>query len=348
MRVTSGPGCARGLLEAVGRAGGQRVLVIAGGSIAESTNLLWYVEQLLGPLHAGSYIGVRAHTPTETVAEAAELAGAAGADALVSLGGGSAIDTAKAVAQEMSKVRDGALPHIALPTTLSAAEFTPYAGVTGSDSIKRVVTGDGLVPREVFLDPQLTLATPAQLWLSSGIKALDHAIESTLGERHHPVTDTLALEAARRLFAALPACAEDGDALSPRGEAQIAAWMSLFSPATSRGGLSHAIGHQLGARGVPHGVTSCITLAPVLRFLKPVTGERQAQIAAALGMADSLDVGIQRLVKELGLPASLRETAIRRDELAAIAEATLPEAHGASPREIVDAGALRELLESMW
>lgn len=348
-RVTAGAGCVRGLLDALGRAGAQRALVITGPTIAGATDLLWYIEQVLGPFHAGSYTGVRAHTPAETVAEAGELAEAAAADSLVSLGGGSAIDTAKAVAHRLSETRRIAPPpHIAVPTTLSAAEFTPYAGVTGADGIKRAVSADGLVPREVFLDPQVTLMTPRELWLSSGIKALDHAVESMLGARHHPVTDTLAIEAVRRLFAALPACAADATALGPRADAQIAAWMSLFSPATSRGGLSHALGHQLGARGVPHGVTSCVTLPAVLRFLEPETSERQAQIAAMAGLRRTLDAAITSLVRDLGLPARLRDTGIPRELLPAIAEAALSEARSAGIRRIDDAGTLVELLEDMW
>jgi alcohol dehydrogenase class IV len=347
-RVTQGNGSVRGLAAAVARAEAQRALVITGPSIADKTGLLWYVEQILGPFHAGSYTGVRPHTPEETVAEAAEMSEAAGADLLVSLGGGSAIDTAKAVAHTMSETRRRPLPHIAVPTTLSAAEFTHYAGVTGADGIKRAVTGDDLVPREVFLDPHFTLATPPALWLSSGIKALDHAIESMLGSRHHPVTDTLAIEAARRLFRALPACATDNASLEPRADAQIAAWMSLFSPATSRGGLSHALGHQLGARGVPHGVTSCITLPVVLRFVEPATKDRQATITAALGTTLTLSDAVASLIASLGLPAQLRDTSVLRDALPAIAAAALPEASRVGPVPVESEQALLELLESMW
>lgn len=347
-RVTQGDGSVRGLAAAVARVEAQRALVITGPSIADTTGLLWYVEQILGPFHAGSYTGVRPHTPEETVAEAAEMVEAAGADALISLGGGSAIDTAKAVAHAAKETRGRSLPHVAIPTTLSAAEFTHYAGVTGADGIKRAVTGDDLVPREVFLDPLYTLATPAELWLSSGVKALDHAIESILSTPHHPVTDTLAIEAARRLFRALPACAEDGASLAPRAEAQVAAWMSLFSPATSRGGLSHALGHQLGARGIPHGVTSCITLPAVLRFVEPATTERQATITAALGKDMTLTDSVASLIASLGLPSRIRDTSLPREALPAIAAAALPEARRASPMVIEHENVLLSLLESMW
>ena len=97
-RVTHGAGCARTLPGVAGELGAQRVVVVTGPTIADATNLLWYVEQLLGPLHTGSYTGVTPHTPEETVAEALDLVRAAEADALVSLGGGSAIDSAKALA----------------------------------------------------------------------------------------------------------------------------------------------------------------------------------------------------------------------------------------------------------
>jgi maleylacetate reductase len=349
-RVLHGVDCARQLPDALGRIGAQRALVITGPTIAERTNLLWYVEQLLGPLHAGTYSGVRAHTPADTVAEARDLALAAGSDALVSLGGGSAIDTTKAVAFEVAQ-KTGAppLPHIALPTTLSAAEFTHSAGVTDAETrVKRAITDPRLVPREVLLDPRLTLVTPAALWLSSGIKALDHALESLVSPRHHPVTDTLAVEAARVLFAVLPECAADPRALEPRGRAQVAAWMSLFSAATVRGGLSHALGHQLGAHGVPHGITSCVTLAPVLHFLAPVCGARQQEIARLLGLRMPLPDAVASLVQRLGLPGRLRETAVTRDELPAIAAAALPEARAASAGAIEGADEVLRLLEAMW
>ena len=349
-RVLHGADCARRLPDAVGRLGARRALVITGPTIAERTNLLWYVEQLLGPLHAGTYTGVRAHTPADTVAEARELALAAGSDALISLGGGSAIDTTKAVAFEIAQKSDAPpLPHIALPTTLSAAEFTHSAGVTDPETrVKRAVADPRLVPREVLLDPRLTLVTPAVLWLSTGIKALDHALESLVSPRHHPVTDTLALEAARVLFAVLPACAADPQALEPRGRAQVAAWMSLFSAATVRGGLSHALGHQLGGHGVPHGVTSCVTLAPVLRFLAPVRGARQQEIAHALGLQTPLPDAVAALVQRLGLPERLRETTVTRDELPAIAAAALPEVRAVSVGAIVGADDVLRLLEAMW
>jgi maleylacetate reductase len=347
-RVTHGPACSRELGVAVMRADAGRAVVITGPTIAQNTALLWYIEQVLGPLHAASYTGVQAHSPADTVAEAAELVQAAAGDCIVSLGGGSAIDTAKAVAAALAG--DGEPPpHIALPTTLSAAEFTFYAGVTNPETrVKEVVRDPRLAPREVFLDPTLTLATPPRLWLSSGIKALDHALESMLNPRHHPVTDALALEAARTLVRVLPACAADAGDLTARGDAQVAAWQSLFSPGTSRGGLSHALGHQLGAHGVPHGITSCITLPWALRFTAPVSGVRQWQVAHALDLGAPLPDAVADLVGQLGLPGRLRDTDLSPAELPAIAEAAYHEARAVSLMPLAGPLDLLRLLEAMW
>jgi alcohol dehydrogenase len=124
--------------------------------------------------------------------------------------------------------------------------------------------------------------------------------------------------------------------------------MSLFSPATSRGGLSHALGHQLGAHGVPHGVTSCIALPHVLRFVEPVTAERQTVIAAAIEPDSTLADAVASLVAALGLPRRLRDTELSREVLPAIAAAALPEARRVSPVAIESEDALVGLLDAMW
>lgn len=375
-RVAFGKGSVRRLGQELDRAGCQRALVLTGQSIATNTDLLWYVEQILGPRHAATYTGVRQHVPASTVAEAADLAHEAGADCLISLGGGSPIDTAKAVAYRLAfgaDERDAAdaakeraarptlLPHFAIPTTLSAAEFTHVGGVTDETTrIKRGVAEPRLMPRTVFLDPEMTLPTPMLLWLSTGIKALDHAIERFLSPEHQPLTDALALEAVRLLFANLERTRDAPHDLTARLYCQIAAWMSIFGAADVRTGLSHALGHQIGARcDVPHGITSCITLAPVLRFVGPAIPERMGALGRAMGLAslpthpealaETVAERGEMLVEALGLPTRLRETGIARAELSAIASATFPEvAARRQPRAIAGVEDLQALLDQMW
>lgn len=356
-RVRFGPGCLRRLGSELDRLGLRRALVITGTSIATRTDLLWYVEQALGPRHAASYSGARQHVPVATVEEALELARLAGIDCLVSLGGGSPIDTAKAVAHRLAQERpDGTPPvHLAIPTTLSASEFTHFYGIT--DDTTRVKTGAGdyrLAPRVVFLDAEVTLFTPRDLWLATGIKALDHAVEAFLSPAHQPVTDALALEAVRLLFRYLPVTAANPSDLTARQQCQIAAWMSVFSPASVRGNLSHALGHQIGARcDVPHGITSCITLPHVLRFMASATDARQRVLLSAMTDDEAPPVSaaeaVERLIGRLGLPHRLRDVGVPESEIEAIAHAAFPEAQArAGMRAVESPEEIAALLRTMW
>ncbi|MFN8558577.1 MAG: iron-containing alcohol dehydrogenase [Dehalococcoidia bacterium] len=383
-RVAFGSGAVRRLPAELDRRGLRRALVITGQSLANRTNVIWYIEELLGPRHAATFSGARQHVPSATVAEALDLARMAGADCMVSVGGGSPIDTAKAVAYRLAfdtpdaaaepqaSRPDGAaapLPHFAVPTTLSAAEFTHLAGVTDEGSrVKRGLAEPRLAPRAVFLDPDLTVPTPSPLWLASGIKALDHAIESYLSPRAQPLVDALALEAVRLLSTWLPRSHDDPSDRTARAHLQVAAWMSIFGGASIGVGLSHAFGHQIGARrDVPHGVTSCITLPHVLRFVAPERPERMAALATAMGNtpgsgdalapaaaggSDERDDAAGRvtaLVRRLGLPARLRDAGVAADSLDPIADAVWDEIKGMpQTRPLGSVDRVRSLLQAMW
>ncbi len=180
-----------------------------------------------------------------------------------------------------------------------------------------------VTPRVVLLDPALTLETPLPLWLSTGIRALDHAVETLYAPGAHPVNDVLALEAIKKLFAALPACQSDPANLDTRLELQLAAWFSFFDEFNTRMGLSHNIGRRLGATyNIPHGITSCIALAPVMRLLAPVHTQALARIAGILNLpearsGDDLDAAraaagaVAVLVSRLGLPNRLGSFGVR-------------------------------------
>ena len=181
--------------------------------------LLARVERLLGGRHAGTHASVRAHVPASDVWEAAEAARRCDAEILISLGGGSAIDCAKLVAFVLAGGASSVealcevaiahrrpdigrpLPQIAISTTLSAAEFSPAAGVTDEGRrVKGVIVNAGLAPRVAVLDPAMTVSTPRELWLSTGIKALDHAVERFCAHDHQPLVDALCIESARLLI----------------------------------------------------------------------------------------------------------------------------------------------------
>ncbi|HEY8449838.1 MAG TPA: iron-containing alcohol dehydrogenase, partial [Bacillota bacterium] len=281
-RVVYGVGCVQRLRAYVDALGGRRALLLTGRTLARQTELVDRLTALLGRACVGVFAETQAHVPVETVFAAAERARVDRADLLISFGGGSVIDTAKAVAAVLAlgitspeqldpyfiSVEEGSirvppiagsvLPHLAIPTTLSAGEFTGTAGITDPERRRKFLLRDPkLTPRIVLLDPEVTLKTPLGLWTSTGIRALDHAVEAICGKQHNPITDALALAALEILFACLPASQAQPEALAPRGKAQLAAGMAIWAMSGAGSGLSHGIGYGLGARfGVPHGICS--------------------------------------------------------------------------------------------
>jgi maleylacetate reductase len=292
-----------------------RAFVITGRSLNEKTGLIRRVEALLGGRHAGTFPGIGEHTPGGAVEKAAVEAEMAAVDLLVSVGGGSVIDGTKAVARELDYPQQ-----VAVPTTLSGAEWANRAGVTDERAgRKRGFADPKTVPQTVVLDPEATVFTPEKLWLSTGIRALDHAVEGFLYGGDHPVTDVTGLEGARRLMEHLPHSRREPEDLDVRLELQLAAWLSYFGPANTPMGLSHELGRRIGASyEVPHGITSCITLAPSLQLgKKRIQDERWNMLSLALG--GEPPERVSSLVEELGLPGRLREVGVPEVDLEAIA-----------------------------
>ena len=257
------------------------------------------VERL--PVRASCVVTVGQHAPLAQIDAGVETV--RGADAIVSFGGGSVIDAAKIIS-----VKLGALPHTAVPTTLSVAELAAGAGFTNEAGDKAGMRDPRLMVETVIYDAELTLWTPLDLWLSTGIRALDHAVEGYLAEGEHPLNDVMALEAIRRLFDSLPRAKAAPEDMNVRTENQLAAWFSFTLPGASAAGLSHVMGKQIGARhGIPHGVTSCLLLPHVMRYLGPRMPERMA----ALPSPDS----VYELIGSLALPQHIAAYGIGEPEL---------------------------------
>lgn len=349
--------------------GASRLLVTTTRSLADG--LARDFAAALGDLCVGVFSDIGAHSPREGVVGGAAAARAAGADLLVALGGGSVIDATKVMqlclwagltaVDQLDPYRAGRGPDrinvwsvpagvrmIAVPTTLSAAEFTPFAGV--SDAARRVKEGYThplLAPRAVVLDPAMTLATPPQLWASTGMKAVDHAVEQLCHPVRAPFADALAVDGLKRLAPGLVATQADPEDLAARLECQFGMWLAISGVGSGRGmGPSHAIGHTLGGSyGVPHGVTSCVILPAVLRWTAQVAGAQQAVIAEALGAASAAE-GVGGLVAGLGLPADLRSVGVSRGDFQAIAEHTMHDTGVRnSPRPISGPADIVQILE---
>ena len=340
------------LSDEVRRIGGERVFIITGNSLMTRSDVGAKVIQALGALHVGTFSAIRQHSPQSDIAQATNQARSLHADILLSVGGGSPIDATKAVAMALSREQGTFLPHIAIPTTLSAAEFSHLVGVTDEKAkVKSGFANTQVTPRSVILDARLTLATPEQLWLSSGIRALDHAVESLYAPGTHPINDVLEVEAIRKLFTYLPHSKAHPEDLDARTELQLAAWMSFFGEMNTPMGLSHNLGRRIGASyDVPHGITSCITLPQVMRAFASVYTGPLDKIAQAIGLLpedlDNVQIAhaaadaVSSLIAQLGLPQRLRDVGVPESELATIAATT--------PSRELNADEIEALLKDMW
>jgi maleylacetate reductase len=157
------------------------------------------------------------------------------------------------------------------------------------------------------------------LWLSTGIRALDHAVEGYLADGSHPFSDVMSLEAVRRLFDSLPRAKAAPANVDIRTENQLAAWFSFTLPGATAGGLSHVMGKQIGARHrIPHGVTSCLLLPHVMRYLADKKPDRMLEIARATGAGTDRWMAaddVHRLIGALGLPQHIAEFKLGEPEL---------------------------------
>jgi maleylacetate reductase len=353
----------------------QRVFLMVSGTLNHETDEIEKVRLALGNRCVGVFDKMPPHTPRSAVIAAAEQAREARADLIVTIGGGSITDAAKTVqlclandvrtpdaidALRPVKGPDGALGpppcnaptvrQISVPTTLSAGEFSAIAGVTNEGTkVKELIRHPYIIPRAVVLDPAMTVHTPEWLFLSTGIRAVDHCVEGICSNEAHPYADAQALRGLALLTQGLPRVKADPSDLQARLDCQLGSWLSMAPLASGVPmGASHGIGYVLGAVfDVPHGHTSCIMLPAVMRWNMSVNAERQALVAAAMGHPgdDAADV-LDEFIAGLGMPRSLGAVNVGVAEFDRIAE----QAMGTpwvprNPRRIDGPAQVREILE---
>ena len=346
-----------------------RAFLMVSGTLNRETDEIEKIRNSLGARCAATFDAMPPHTPREAVIAATEQARAANADLIVTVGGGSITDGAKAVqlclandvrtVDDIDRVRTsrGVVPpmaapsvrQISVPTTIAGGEFSALAGVTNQRTkVKEMLRHDLVMPRAVILDPAVTLHTPEWLWLSTGIRAVDHCVEGLCSREAHPYADAQALKGLSMLTQALPRVKADPRDLDARMDCQIGTWLSM-GPLSSGVpmGASHGIGYVLGAEfGVPHGYTSCVMLPSVMRWNKSDNAERQALVSAAMGKPgkDAADV-LDAFIRDLGLPRSLQDVRIGPEQFDRIAQ----QAMGTpwiprNPRKIDGPAQVREIL----
>jgi maleylacetate reductase len=262
-----------------------------------------------------------------------------GADALVALGGGSAIDTAKAASAESG------LPVVSIPTTYSGSEWTPFFGSRDHETgVKRA--GSGAVVRGIVYEPELTLGLPPAESAGTALNALAHCAEALYTKGHGPETDREALAGTRLIARWLPAVLADGADVEARTELLRGA---MHAGASLRAGMgvAHAMAQALGGRfALPHGAMNAIALPAGLRFNAEVAASELARFAEALS-SDDPAARVEELAAASG-PTRLRERDVPRDELPLVAEAAAARpAAKANPRP-APPEAILELLESVW
>ncbi|KAJ5681354.1 uncharacterized protein N7477_001294 [Penicillium maclennaniae] len=343
-----------------------RVYVICSGSIARNTDAQELLVAALGPEKiAGQRIGMKPHTQWSEVLEIIVDARKVQADLLLTLGAGSLTDGAKIVAfalannastpDELKALAEGPdkrtglvesmVPIISIPTSLSAGEYSDYAGGTEDKTHRKYMFYPPLRgPDLVILDPRLVETTPDSIWLSTGVRAVDHCVETLCAVGiTNPESDKLARGTLGGLVSGLLRCKRNRADYDASLQCQLGSVdaMAACLSISFKLGASHGIGHQLGPLGVGHGETSCICLPAVCKYnaAHNANNERQASLRdlmiqdpiiaevlrerlndlAAADLGDILDA----VIRELGLPRSLADVGIGRDKLDMLAEHSL-------------------------
>ncbi|MBO0803092.1 MAG: maleylacetate reductase [Nocardiopsaceae bacterium] len=325
-RICFGSGRAAEYLEAeIGSLGASRVMVIA--SKRDTA--------VVDTVTAGLPVAVRhdevvMHVPVEVARRARYTAADARADAVVSIGGGSATGLAKAVAMTSG------LPVIAVPTTYAGSEATAVWGLT-EDDVKTTGTDPKVLPRAVVYDATLTLSLPVDLSVASGLNALAHSVDAMWAPRADPINAALAAEGIRGLATGLPKVVADPADLAGREEALYASYLSAAAFASAGSGLHHKICHVLGGRyNLPHAQTHATVLPYVLAFNAGAASEAASRIEGSFGSNSALE-GLQRLRTALGAPRALADFGFAEADIPAAAAAILPAVPPGNPRPVTAA-----------
>jgi len=276
--------------------------------------------------------------PSDRIAEIADATTTA--DALLPIGGGSAIDLAKAVSTETG------LPVVSVPTTYSGAEWTPFFGIR--DRGRRMRGGGaGANLAAVIYDPKLSLDLPRPESVGTAMNALAHCAEALYVKGRNAGGDRWARAGAERISAALPRVAADGHDLDARTELLAGAEAGGRALALAGLGLGHAMAQALGGRyGLPHGALNAICLPPALRFNEPVAHEEITRLGAAMSTDDP--IGHSEELARLGGFERLRDLGVPADELDEVAEATEQRAGAKANPRPATAAEIAELLHSVY
>lgn len=354
-----GPGAVRRLPDVMTELDRRRAFVVCGRTVAGGV-MLERVRGALGAMLVGVFDRVTSHNPYSEVAEAHAMAIDSGADAIVSVGGGSAIDLAKGVvirsavgddlkpyqiefgdtgSMERRRLPAAEIAHIAVPTTAgSGSDVLPTAAIRDLERGRKLLFWDDrLVPDAVVMDPEMAVHAGPELTAATGMTAMARAIECLYSAHRQPISTGLALHAVRLLMRALPRSIEAPGDVAARADCQMAAVMSATASINAMVSLVHAIGHGVGGRfGLQHGISHAILLAPAMDLLLPAIGADQVAVLEALGGGGGGGGGlspdesgrraaelVRAMVEALPLPATLGEVGMTPDQVPELAALTM-------------------------
>jgi alcohol dehydrogenase class IV len=353
----------------------ERVFLLVSSSLRNNTDEIARIEEALGDRVAAIHDGIPPHAPRTAVLAAAAAARDCGADLIVTVGGGSVTDAGKIIALALKhnlRSHDDLEPYhvyvdgngntvkpqfagpdvrvICCPTTLSGGEFNPLSGATDENiGHKQGYEHPLMAPISIVLDPALTRHTPAWLWTSTGVRSLDHALETLGSLQSDHFSDGIADSALRLLIGALPAVNANPEDLDARLRCQVGAWQSMLPIIGGVPmGASHAIGHILGGTcDVPHGHCSCVMAPAVLDFNREANLSRQQRITACFGEPhEQAGALVDQFIRGLGMPRSLTEVGVQQEQLDHIAEYTMLDFWArTNPRPIRTAADIRQILD---
>lgn len=357
-------------LEALGCS---RALLVTDRDLAES-EIIVKVKKSIGKRLGGMFSDVEPDSGVHIVNKGAEFARSFNADAIVSAGGGSSIDTAKGIQICLKlggKLEDHAgfnimggrgVPHIVIPTTAGTGSEVTYAAVIKDHAQNRkLIFGDNyIIPDIAILDPVLISGMPPKLTAATGMDALCHAVEAIHSLQREPIADALALHAIRLIVEYLPRSVANGKDIVARGQMLIAANLAGSAFSNAQVGLIHALAHAVGAKfKVPHGVANSILMPHCMKYNLDAVAERYALIAEAMGIREAglsdeekalrAIEKIRELAKKIGLPARLRDAGVPEERL----EECVPDAMSDgsivyNPKFISDPDDLLKVLKEAW
>ncbi|HEX8034731.1 MAG TPA: iron-containing alcohol dehydrogenase [Ktedonobacterales bacterium] len=333
------------------------------------------IEVLLGERLVATYERVEPHVPERTVTEATSLAAGQNADAVIGLGGGSVIGTAKAVSMALEELRSGhparatsptdqpLIPVIAIPTTYAGSEMTSVYGVThhaNKQDRKVTVSNPKSAPKLVIYDPLLTLDLPPRMTAGTGINAVAHCVEALYSITRNPLSTAAALAGLRSIAHALPRCYANGADVEARSEMLTGAFLAGTALSNVAMGLHHGICHVIGgATGVAHGDANSVMLPHVMRFNLDATAPQLALAAEAMGISvgglsaeEAAAAGAQLVadwVEQMRLPRRLRDIGVREEQLPELAGMAFDSrtVHN-NPKPITDVAQIEALLQQAW